>query len=164
MGAPRILLTGGSGFVGIAILEQFVERHKDWPLTVADVVPLEAEFAKEHSIDYVKTDVKDKEQCLHAVQVAQPDIIIHAAGRVPGGLHRYGRQGKDDLFELNVGGTKNMLNVARACGVPNFIYTSSCTTHTDDLNHQYPNFTEDTPYPEKSLMYGESKVRASCLD
>lgn len=51
-----------------------------------------------------------------------------------------------------------MLEAAKDNNIPNFLFTSSCTVHTDDLDHEYPNFTEDLPYPESSLMYGESKV------
>ena len=159
MSAPRILLTGGSGFVGAAILHQCIERHNDWLLFVADVDPPEAQFASAHSVQYIKTDVRDRQQCLQSIETTRPTVIIHAAGKVPGGLTRYSRKGKDELFALNVGGTQNMLDAAKRWGVTNFIFTGSCTSITDDLDHDYPNFTEDVPFPAKALIYGESKVR-----
>ena len=158
MSRPRILLTGGSGFVGQAILRQFLQRHRDWPLTVADLEPPQRAFAEENGIRYLRLDVKDVQQCLDVVKAADPVLIIHAAGRVPGGLTRYGRKGIESLFLLNVGGTENMLKAAKTCNVPNFIFTGSCTSITDDFDHEYPNFNEEVPYPLRSTMYGESKV------
>jgi sterol-4alpha-carboxylate 3-dehydrogenase (decarboxylating) len=55
-----------------------------------------------------------------------------------------------------------MLEAAKDNNTPNFLFTSSCTVLTDDLDHDYPNFTEDLPFPKTSLMYGESKVPNQC--
>ena len=158
MSAPRVFVTGGSGFVGLTILKLLTQRHDDWMIIVADIIPPEKTFAAENGVEYIQTNVSDAEQCLNAVKRARPTLIIHAAGRVPGGLTRYGRSGREDLFAVNVEGTKNMLEAARVCGVANFLYTGSCTSVTDDLDHDYPNFTEAIPFPRKSLIYGESKV------
>lgn len=127
-------------------------------LAVADLDPPDNDLATKNTIEFVQTDVTGEDQCLQAVQTVKPIVIIHAAGKVPGGLSRYGQKGRDSVFAVNVGGTKNMLAAAKACDVPNFIYTGSCTSITDDLDHEYPNFDERIPYPTKSLVYGESKV------
>lgn len=158
MSDPRVLVTGGSGFVGSTILHLIVDRHNDWTLIVADLYPPEKEFASENSIEFVQTDVTDEQQCLRAVKLAQPTLIIHAAGRVPGGLVRYGKKGREEVFAVNVGGTKNMITAAQMCGVSNFLFTGSQTCITDDVDHEYPNFTEEVPFPEQSLNYGASKV------
>lgn len=164
MSAPRVLVTGGSGFVGATVLLLLVERHDDWTLIVADVKPPKEEFATENGIEFIKTDIKDAEECMRAVKHSRPNLIIHTAGRVPGGLTRYGKTGREDVFAINVGGTKNMLAAAKTCDVPNFLYTGSCTSITDDLDHEYPNFTEEVPFPKDSLIYGESKVFATELN
>jgi sterol-4alpha-carboxylate 3-dehydrogenase (decarboxylating) len=84
----------------------------------------------------------------------------HTAGIVPGINVRYGRNPivQHNVNKVNIEGTANMLEAAKDNRVPNFLYTSSYTALTDDLDHDYPNFKEDLPYPKSSLMYGESKV------
>ena len=158
MNVPRVLVTGGAGFVGSTILQQLIRRHHDWILIVADLNPPPGKFVTENGVEYIPTDVRDEKNCFKTVELSQPTLIIHTAGRVPGGLNRYGKKGREDVLAINFGGTKNMLAAAKAFNVPNFLYTGSCTSITDDLDHEYPNFTEVVPFPKKSLIYGESKV------
>ena len=159
MSAPRVLITGGAGFVGLTIVQQLVERHSDWKLIVVDINPLDDEYAFKNGIDFVKIDLKDEYQCMQAVRDAQPTLVIHTAGRVPGGLTRYGRRGRDAVWDINVEGTRNMLKASKENGAQAFIYTGSCTSVTDDLDHEYPNFDETVPFPKKLLVYGETKVK-----
>ncbi|KAL9052645.1 MAG: hypothetical protein Q9162_005272 [Coniocarpon cinnabarinum] len=165
MSTKRILITGGSGFLGIAIIKQLSERHPNWDITIADLDPPSHDIPNHKDINYVSTDVKVPQQCLDAVRRTKPDLVIHTAGRVPGGLTRYShaQRNRDDLFPLNIGGTQNMLDAAKAYGTPNFLFTGSCTSITDDLDHEYPNFNENVPYPAKSLIYGASKAAAEKL-
>ena len=88
----------------------------------------------------------------------------HTAGLVPSISARYGRNPvvQHNLNKLNVEGTANMLEAAKENHIASFIYTSSSTILTDDLIHDYPNYKEDLPYPESSLIYGQSKVGHDC--
>ena len=152
---PRILITGGAGFVGSTIALELLAAHPTWHIVVLDVN--ERSFNDER-IKCIRGDVRQKPDCMHAVRHAHPTLIVHAAGVVPGGLKRYGHRGRDQVLELNVGGTVNMLDAAKECGVKYFLFTGSCTSITDDLEHDYHNFREELPFPQKALIYGESKV------
>lgn len=158
MSVPRILVTGGAGFVGSTIVLELLAAHPSWQIIVLDVKNPADYRAPSRNVHYILADVRREDACSAAVREARPTLIIHGAGAVPGGLDRYSRKGRDRLFELNVGGTVNMLQAAKACDVRYFVFTGSCTSITDDLNHDYPNFREEVPFPEKSLKYGESKV------
>ena len=153
----RILVTGGAGFVGSTIVLEILAAYPSWSIDVFDVKS-ETEYKPPENVQYIRGDVRKPSDCHLAVEKASPTVVIHAAGVVPGGLARYGREGRDAVLELNVGGTLNMLEATRESGVKYFIFTGSCTSITDDLDHDYPNFREELPFPDKCLVYGESKV------
>jgi len=163
--APRILITGGAGFVGTAIVHSLLTSHPHWRITIVDI-KLESEWKKSPtvaaaaSVDYQQVDIRKSNECYNVVELTEPHVIIHTAGLVPGTRARYGRNPvlQHNVTKVNVEGTANMLEAAKECGVPNFVYTSSCCALTDDLDHDYPNFSEQLPIPQSSLMYGESKV------
>lgn len=45
----------------------------------------------------------------------------------------------DKVFNGNVGGPNTMLEAATECGVEAFVYTTSCTVITYDVNLDYYN-------------------------
>lgn len=159
--APRILVTGGAGFVGKAIVTSLLTSHPDWRITVVDIKP-ESAWTAPHAlaVDYQQVDIRKPNECFNVVELTEPHAIIHAAGLVPNSRARYGRNPvmQHNVTKLNVEGTANMLAAAKECGVRNFVYTSSCCVLTDDLDRDFHNFKEDLPVSQKSLMYGESKV------
>lgn len=61
---------------------------------------------------------------------------------------------------VNYDGTRHILDAAMAVGCMRFVYTSSCTTIIDDLDHDYFNMTENIPLGRATLHYGKSKALA----
>lgn len=155
-----VLITGGAGFVGGAIVDALIEQHPDWRIIVTDIKPASIFLDSRPQVQYETLNVLDLEAAKAVLKSTGATSIIHTAGIVPGGIARYGRDPKvvAATFGLNVNGTRNMLDAARACNVRYFVHTSSCTTITDDLSTDYPNFDETTPIPRSSLIYGESKA------
>lgn len=184
MSAYRILVTGGSGFLGSAIVEAFRLAHGKWEIVVADVNrPQYLSAAENCAASYVQLDVTDVQQAHSVIETVRPAAIVHAAGLVPKGSARYGQQQREMTFKVNVDGTSNMLNAAQKFGVKAFVYTSSCTVMTvdeslstlsvtaadnisqDDKAHDYANMAEDWPVPPPSstLIYGASKAKAEAI-
>ena len=119
----HLLVTGGSGFLGKAVIGAVHERHPDWHITSLDI---EASSSPQADwIDHVGIDVRDADAVYRAVQIVQPTAIVHCAGIVPAGNERYNLSLRDEVFAVNVGGTKNMLEAAQACSVQAFCFTSS---------------------------------------
>jgi len=105
----NILVTGGSGTLGHAIVRQSIEERWDCAITVYSRSELrQAQMRQQHSsLRYVLGDVRDYDRL--AAAVAGHDLVIHAAAvkRIP-----EAEQQPVNCYETNVIGS---MNVARAC-------------------------------------------------
>lgn len=122
----KILLTGGRGMVGRAILAHEAAR--------------EAEIVAPTSVEL---DLKDRMAVMAAVASEAPDIIIHAAGRV-GGIQANIAHPAAFLSE-NMDMGFNVVQAARAAGVPRLLNLGSSCMYP----HDAPN-----PLDESSLGEG----------
>ena len=153
--ATSVLITGGAGFLGSAVIDAAREKHPEWVLTVLDLTLPDA--PKPH-VTYRSGDITNAASVSAIVDDIKPDVIIHSAGLVPALASRYGREQEKRVFNVNVNGTRNMLAAAKSSGVKALVWTGSCTAITDDLRHQYRNIDERWPASSHSLIYGESKA------
>lgn len=156
-----VLVTGGLGFVGSAVVAALQEYHPEWSLSVLDLhKPTDPKL----QIVYWACDITDPAKVEEVVSNIKPTAIIHTAGIVPGLVDRYSRKARERVFEINVEGTRNLLASARRSSVKAFVWTGSCTAVTDDFSKQYPNVDESWPSSNNSLIYGESKASAVVID
>ena len=112
MSAP-VFITGASGFIGGKIAERLLAEGRRVRVLARRPLPhLEALGA-----EVIPGDLDD----MHALRrgCASAESVFHVAGRV-------GVWGpRKEFFEVNVGGTQNVINACREAGVPRLIYTSS---------------------------------------
>ncbi|KAJ5684474.1 uncharacterized protein N7477_000819 [Penicillium maclennaniae] len=156
--SKRILISGGTGFVGSAIIRALIEKHPGCAITVIDRSPPRSQFDLPGKVDYMQVDITNAHEVGKAFLAVKPDVAIHTAGIVPGLADRFSRKLEREVWQTNVEGTRNMLSAAVENETEAFIYTSTCCVTTDDLRMPYPNINERWPTSPKSLIYGESKV------
>ncbi|THW28049.1 NAD(P)-binding protein [Aureobasidium pullulans] len=156
---PHILVTGASGFLGGAVLTAIQKAHPDWTLTNLDLRPPPV---SQPGVAYVQADITQQSEVDLAIRKANPDAIINVAGWVPNGSLRYSNSKalRGKVFAINHQGTLNVLSAAQETKCKAFVQTSSCTVVSDDLDHEYPNMTEDIPIGHATLAYGASKAPA----
>ena len=150
-----VLITGGIGFVGSAILDAVRGKHPEWTFSVFD---LHGPNERHPDVSYIFGDITDSTEVDRVIAHLNPTVIIHTAGIVPSLAGRYSRNIKDDVFRVNVKGTQNIINAAKRRDIHAAVWTGSFTAVTDDMRFQYPNIDERWPTSSQSLVYGESKV------
>lgn len=154
----RILVTGGSGFLGNACISAIQEAHPTWTIISLDLKPHKTQ---QHT-QFIHADITSIQETHDAILKANPDAIIHTAGWVPNGLKRYSSNPalRAQVFAINVQGTRNVVAAAKQTHCRALVHTSSCTVLSDDLAHDYPNMHEDIPTGNATLSYGASKAVA----
>ncbi len=124
MGAQRVLITGGSGYLGAHVAHRLLEDDA-WRVRVLDVATeginvLPAETEK------IEGDVRVPATVSQAVDGV--DVVVHAAYAEPS-------RGEPDLTTVNVGGTRNVLEAALANGARRAILISSTIVHRSLRGH-----------------------------
>jgi dTDP-4-dehydrorhamnose reductase len=142
----RMLITGGSGFLGRWIVRMARQR---WDVTASYL----SSRVGDENVNWQRLDVRDRFAVLALVEEAQPMVIVHTAALNPG-------QG-DDFAGVNGVGTRNVAEAASAVGA-HLVHIS-----TDVLfDGQKGNYVEEdapspiTPYG-RSKALAEREVRAS---
>jgi sterol-4alpha-carboxylate 3-dehydrogenase (decarboxylating) len=156
---PHVLVTGASGFLGQAVVTAIQSAHPDWTLTNLDLQPPPS---PQPNITYIQADITNPSKVETVIHKANPDVIINIAGWVPKGSQRYSNSPsiREKAYAINHHGTLNVLSAAQKTDCKVFVHTSSCTVISDDLDHEFPNMTEDLPIGHASLSYGASKAPA----
>ncbi|KAK3677541.1 hypothetical protein LTR78_002391 [Recurvomyces mirabilis] len=157
----RILVTGGSGFLGASIVAALLERHTGWRVSILDLRrPSEKILIRLER--YLQADIADESSVKAAFKDYHPDLVIHTAGIIPARQLRYSTRTEDweRVKSINYDGTRHVLAATLTSGCRRFVYTSSCTTVIDDLDHDYYNVDETVPLGLATLHYGKSKTLA----
>lgn len=104
----RVLVTGGAGFIGSAIVAAYVADGAD--VTVIDDLSSGRPDAVPPSVELVEADIAHP-NVVDVVRAIAPSLIIHAAAQVS--VTRSVADPRRDL-EINVGGTRHILAGAAA--------------------------------------------------
>src|SRR5207244_4798918 len=145
-----ILVTGASGFLGSHVARQFVARREDVRVMLRPSSTNRA--IADLSLEYVTGDLRDPAAVARATQGAKR--VFHAAAD-----DRLWAKRKQDIYDSNVGGTKNLLDAAKRAGVEQLIYTSTVATIAVD-RPQHPNEFTDAKLEEMVGHYKRSKWMA----
>lgn len=153
-GYSRVLITGGSGFIGSHLVDRFL--NEGFNVVVIDNLDTGCleKIAHHHSSKrfcFIKGDIRD----FNLVKETMKDVdaVFHEAA-----LASVTLSVKDPILanEINVTGTLNLLKASSDLGVKRFIYASSAAVYGDT---QSPQKNEDmTPNPRSP--YGISKLAA----
>jgi farnesol dehydrogenase len=108
----RVLVTGGSGYLGAAIVRELATRgHR--PIVFA-------RGASRAGLPGVPMDGDIRDRRALALAAQSVDAIIHTAALVT-----IWRRNRAEFAAVNVGGLNNVLDVAAAAGIPRVVYTST---------------------------------------
>lgn len=144
----KILITGGSGFLGTRITAMLKGRYR-----------LCSTFCSApHGIagcESVKLDLRSRQEVEKTVEKTAPDIIIHAAAVSSPDLCEKDKQTARDI---NTGGSHTLLGAAKRAGSPRMVYISTDMVFDGEKG----GYTEQD-IPAASNHYGMTKREAETL-
>ena len=155
----KVVVIGGAGLIGSHV----VERLLDEP--VAEVViydnltrgrmeNLEEALKDERvHLNAVGGDIRDTDILTDALQGSK--TVFHLAALWLLHCHEYPRS----AFEVNIGGTFNVLEACRAAGVEKIVYSSSASVYGNAL--EIP-MTEEHPFNNENF-YGSTKIAGEAM-
>jgi UDP-glucose 4-epimerase len=120
----RALVTGGAGFIGSNLVDALVERGDK--VTVVDNLSTgkreNLAGALERGVELVEASITDAQAMVDLAERVKPDAIFHFGAQID-----VRKSAADPAFDasVNVVGTINMLEAARAAGVKRFVNSST---------------------------------------
>lgn len=166
----KILVTGGAGFIGSAVVRQAISRGHEVvnldALTYAACLDNVASVANDPRYAFVQADIRDPVALDAAFEAHQPDAVMHLAAEshVDRSI-----DGPGAFIDTNVTGTYTLLQAARRYwegrGKPEGFRFHHIST--DEVFGSLPSdpsvlFTEDTAYDPRS-PYSASKAASDHL-
>jgi len=143
----NILVTGGGGFLGSAIIKKLIQRGDQvWSFSRNSYSELDALGVKQ-----VQGDLADEAAVQHAFKGM--DVVFHVAAK-PGVWGSY-----DDYYKPNVLGTQHVIRACKVNRIPILIHTSSPSVIFTGKDME--GVDESIPYPEKfHTHYTKTKAMA----
>lgn len=145
------LVTGANGFVGSHVARMLVEHGEQVRVLVRPQSSLKA--IEGLPVEMVYGDLRAPESLDAAVKGV--DRVFHVAAD-----YRLGAKNPQEIYDANVGGTRNLLEAARRAGVNRVIVTSSVATIAVDRGDSLPNETTEARLEEMIGHYKRSKFLA----
>lgn len=162
----NILITGGAGFIGSSLVDRLLSEG-DWNISVVDdfndfydpSIKRENVAAHKQNSNYrlLEADIRDRNALDQIFEGNSFDCIVHLAARA--GVRPSLSQPR--LYtETNVDGTVNLLELAKAHDIKQFVFGSSSSVY--GINAKVP-FSEDDPIKQPISPYAATKAAGELL-
>ena len=137
----RVLITGGSGFVGAALARHLSARGDEVVVFDLAMSPsIAALTARHRNASFLAGEITEWPHVAAVVQKHKPDAIIHCAAVVGVTASLAGPMA---TFRVNIGGAHNVLESMRLFGVKRMVHLSTEETYgpfdADVIDETHPN-------------------------
>jgi UDP-glucose 4-epimerase len=152
------LVTGGAGFIGSNLVDALLVRGDS--VTVVDDLSTghreNLDGALSAGATLVELDIREREKVADLAREVRPETIFHLAAQID-----VRKSVADPAFDssINVGGTANMLDAARAADAGRFVFISTGGAIYGEGDGQRLPLPESAPIAPMS-PYGQSKHAA----
>lgn len=145
----KILITGGSGFLGINLI-RYLHQQGHRQLSSLDIAPFDYPQEDRQKVNAILGDVRDKD--LVDKLLSEHDMVIHCAAALP-------LCSEEEIVSTDVGGTRNLLEAAQRHGIERFVFISSTSVYGVPDHHP---LVEDDELVGVG-PYGQAKIDAEAL-
>jgi UDP-glucose 4-epimerase len=153
------LLTGGAGYIGTHIADEFIRAGKSVVIYDSLYQGLESRivYLRTHhgvEIPFIKADIRDYNEIENVIRTHKIDGIVHTAALKAVGESM---EKSDEYFQVNLEATNELIEIAKRNGVKKFIFSSTAAVYgsPDSMDP----CREDGPTAPIS-PYGSSKLMA----
>ncbi len=153
------LLTGGAGYIGSHIADEFIRSGKSVVIYDSLYQGLESRIVylrAKHGVEIplIVADIRDYNEIENVIRTHKIDGIVHTAALKAVGESM---EKRDEYFEVNLDATTELLAIAQRNGVKKFIFSSTAAVYGSPES-SHPCAEED---PKKPISpYGDSKYQA----
>lgn len=145
----RVLITGGTGLLGKALIENRSSNDEIVATYLGDYT-----IEGYEGVKFLQLDIRNLEGCTRVFRDFKPEVVIHTASI---GSPDYAEKNRQETKDVNIGGTQTILSICEQFDTK-FLYISS--------NGIYDG--ENAPYGEESKAepinyYGEVKLQAETV-
>jgi nucleoside-diphosphate-sugar epimerase len=146
----KVLVTGGGGFLGRAIVQRLVDRGDEVRSIARNAYPA----LDDMGVEQLQGDISDPEAVSRACD--DREVVYHVAAKPP----PWGKY--EDYYRTNVTGTQNIIASCLSQNIARLVYTS--TPSVVHNGRDIAGADESLPYPEKfSTHYARTKAIAEQL-
>lgn len=115
----KVLVTGGTGFIGTHLVDELVKRGEEVRSLVRETSNVR--YLEKLGVELVYGDITDMDSLKKAVK--DVDVVYHLVGG--GSVSTISKEGYLKLRNLNVTGTKNLLKACSSSNIRKFLLFSS---------------------------------------
>ncbi len=148
-----IFITGGAGYVGEMLCDQFSKRDDVGTIVALDKEP-QSDFSKGiDKVVYIKQNMAD-DGWQEEVAKYEPDVVIHTAWQIRA---MYGQA--DEEWRWNVEGSNKVFDFAlNLPSVDRFIYFSTASSYSARKDNRFSHlFTEEEGFRDDDYIYAHEK-------
>jgi len=153
------LLTGGAGYIGSHIADEFIRSGKNVVIYDSLYQGLESRIVylrTKHGVEIplIVADIRDYNEIENAIRTYKIDGIVHTAALKAVGESM---EKRDEYFEVNLDATTELLAIAQRNGVKKFIFSSTAAVYgsPDSMNP-----CKEDGEKKPISPYGDSKYQA----
>lgn len=149
----KYIVTGGNGYLGYVLVNELIKRKLE-PITVIALPNDNIDKLKNLNLNIEIGNILDKEFLRNVIN--EGDVVFHLAGIVDIGSAK-----NKIIYDVNVGGVKNIVDVCIEKNVEKLIYSSS--VHTIDPLENGETMNEPNSFSIENLVgdYAKSKAMAT---
>lgn len=142
------LITGATGFLGGALARRL--KEDGWQVTALGRNPTTGKELSDLGIRFIQADLRDRQSMINAC--ANQEIVFHCGAAVgTWGNYQY-------FYDVNVGGTDNVVAGCQQFGVKRLVYVSTPSIYFSTQDRF--NVKEDDPLPPPINVYAATKLSA----